>query len=107
MKWISAILASFAVAVALTVPSAAAADHDFPQDCGSQNRPGGGWYDLRGYNVACSVARTFARKYTYQGFHEGSWSCHSRPAGYEQSFFSCKRSKPGVGHQHVIFYIGS
>ncbi len=39
--------------------------------------------------------------------HEGPWNCHSKPAGFEQTYFSCKRWKPGVGHQHVIFFIGS
>ena len=107
MKTTSVILASLAMGVALIVPSTAAAEHGFPQDCGSQNRSGGGWYDLEGYNIACSVARTFAREYTYQGMHEGPWRCHSNPAGFEQTFFSCKRFKPGVGHQHVIFFIGS
>ena len=71
MKATLVILASLAVAVGLMVPSTAAADHGFPQDCGSQNRPGGGWYDLEGYNVACSVARKFAREYTYHGMREG------------------------------------
>ena len=107
MKALTGALASLAMVVALIAPSTAFADHGFPQDCGSQNRPGGGWYDLHGYNIACSVARTFAREFTYQGMHEGSWDCHSRPAGFEQTYFSCKRMKPGVGHQHVIFFIGS
>jgi len=107
MKARTAALVSLVVAVALIAPPPAVADHDFPKDCGSQNRPGGGWYDLEGYNIACSVARTFAREYTYHGMHEGPWDCHSNPAGFEQTYFSCKRSKPGVGHQHVIFFIGS
>jgi len=88
-------------------PAGAAADHGFPLDCGSQNRPGGGWYDLEAYNVGCSKARDFARRFTYKGFKEGPWNCNDKPAGYEQTQFSCTRSKQGVGHQHVRFFVGS
>lgn len=85
----------------------ASAGHGFPLDCGDQKRKGAGWYDLEAYNVDCSKARDFAKRFTFRGFKEGPWHCSDETAGFEQTLFSCYRRKDGIGHQHVRFIIGS
>ena len=72
MKSLTAI-AMVGAAVALLAPSTAMAadDHGFKQ-CGSQTRPGAGWYDAEAYKVPCREARAVARKVTRNAGKIGS-----------------------------------
>ena len=107
MRRLAIATASILVLGAALGPPVASADHGFPLDCGDQKRKGAGWFDLEAYNVQCSKARDFAKRFTFRGFKSGPWECSDKPAGFEQTLFSCKRSKEGVGHQHVRFIVGS
>lgn len=123
MKSLTAI-AMVGAAVALLAPSTAMAvdDHGFKQ-CGSQTRPGAGWYDAEAYKVPCREARAVARKVTRNAGKIGSkhryrvrtgqgprwktWRCKWKRTGYEQTRHRCVRTSPRKGHQHVRFNLGS
>lgn len=94
--------ASFAVAS----PAAAEPAHGWDVHCGQSGTQGGAWWGLKGYNVACSVARKVANQYTFHGVQNPrGWRCSRVQIGDEIYRTNCKRNKDGE-HQHIRFKYG-
>jgi hypothetical protein len=89
-------------------PAAAGPGHGWDVRCGQSFDNGFGWFDLKGYNVACSVARKAANRYVFGGDSspKGWGRCQERQIGDEVWKVDCKRQKNGA-HQHVRFKYGA
>jgi hypothetical protein len=104
---LAAVLATV-VSLVLATPAAAHPDHDWDVRCGESFDNGFGWFNLKGYNVACSVARKAANRYVFDGdpSPKGWGRCGERQVGDEVWKVNCKRRKNGE-HQHVRFKYGA
>lgn len=97
------------IAGALVAPSGAAAEppHGWDVRCGSSLDEGAGWWALRGYNVACSVARKTANRHVFRNDPAPKgWKCRDVQIGDEVWRTNCKRQKDGE-HQHLRFKFGA
>jgi hypothetical protein len=82
---------------------AAAPSHGWDVRCGHSFNEGAGWWNLRGYNVACRVARKTADRYTFGGDpNPKDWKCSDVQTGDEVFRANCIRDK-GAEHQHIRF----
>lgn len=81
----------------------AAKDHPY-RDCGNQNGPRRGWYNLRAYEVKCAVAKKrVAGHYKRTGQTQfNGWDCEVTPTHPYWSKVNCIRTNQGR-HQHVRF----
>lgn len=79
--------------------------------CGSQPRPGAGWYRVRAHGLYCRKARAVAKRYVYGLAYNPSpsplgFSCRHRRIGYELSRAACRRVIGGRV-QKVRFLFGA
>jgi hypothetical protein len=75
------------------------------KDCGSQRSPNRGWYNLRVFEVKCTVAiRRVARHYKNNPGDASfnGWECETTPTHPNWSKVNCVRTNQGR-HQHVRF----
>ena len=91
-----------------TFPAAKAPPaHGWDHVCGSQVRPGAGWYRVRAYNVVCPTARRVARRFWNSGGRDpGRWNCQDKRLGTEVWQADCTRRR-NRQHQHVRFIYGA
>ena len=97
--------------LALSAPAAAhpsSHSHGWDVKCGQSFDDGFGWFDAKGYNVACSVVRRAANKYVFDGdaSPKGWGRCAEKQIGDEVWKVNCTRRKGGE-HQHVRFKFGA
>jgi len=102
-----AVVAVLAASVTTAAPAAADVSHGWDVRCGSSLDEGAGWWALRGYNTACSVARKTANRYVFRNDPAPKgWRCSDVQIGDEVWRANCKRQKDGE-HQHLRFKFGA
>jgi hypothetical protein len=110
MKRFAALAVTLALAAPLAAasPAAAVPNHGWDERCGQRFPNGFGWFDLKAYNVACSVARKAANRYVFGSdpSPKGWGRCRERQIGDEVWKVDCTRRKNGE-HQHVRFKYGA
>jgi hypothetical protein len=106
-RTLAALLAVLAT-LALSAPAGADPSHGWDVKCGQSFDDGFGWFDAKGYNVACSVVRRAANNYVFGGdpSPKGWGRCDEDQIGDEVWRVDCKRRKNGE-HQHVRFKFGA
>jgi hypothetical protein len=93
--------------LAVAAPAAAGPAHGWDVHCGKSTDEGAGWFNLKGYNVACSVARKTANRYVFGGDESPKdWNCSQVQIGDEVWRTNCTRQKNGE-HQHIRFKFGA
>jgi hypothetical protein len=103
-----AVVAVLAASFAVVSPAPAEPPHGWDVHCGrSINENGAGWWNLKGYNVACAVARKTANRHVFRNDPAPKgWHCRDVQIGDEVWRTNCKRQKDGE-HQHIRFKFGA
>ena len=102
-----AVLVVLAASFLVASPAAAEPSHGWDVHCGRSLDEGAGWWGLKGYNVACSVARRTANQYVFHGVGDPKgWRCRNVQIGDEVWRTNCTRRKDGE-HQHIRFKYGA
>jgi hypothetical protein len=102
-----AVVLTVAASFAVASPAAAEPSHGWDVHCGRSLDEGAGWWGLKGYNVACSVARKTANRFVFRTDPAPKgWRCSDVQIGDEVWRTNCVRRKDGE-HQHVRFKYGA
>jgi hypothetical protein len=103
-KTVIVILAFLALGVAAAMEaSAAPPEHGWDHRCGSQARPGAGWYNVRAYNVGCRTARRVARRFTWGGHPDtGRWHCQYKQIATEIWQTNCTQAQAPAASAHPV-----
>lgn len=106
-KHLAVLVLALAIPVVFAAPAAAGDGHGFPNKCGDDHFENGyGWFNLKTYDTACSVAKKVADAYVFTAGGPEGWNCRQQQIADEVWKATCSRRKDGR-HQHVRFKFGA